>query len=153
MAASKWAQHGRRYFVYVIVATVVGAITIAIRELLGYLLGADTKLNYAMSVLIAYACGIVLSFVWQARVTFGKRRIDELRSRFSLFAGMAVASSLLAVMISRLLRYEGGFDHWFGVAGPAIAFGLAGVLTSVVAYAANARFVFDRDTPGVTLRK
>jgi putative flippase GtrA len=153
MATSKWAQYWRRYIVYVIVATVVGGITIAIREVLAYLLGDDTKFNYALSVLIAYACGIVLSFFWQGRVTFRQHRVAQLRSRFSVFAVMAVASSILTVTISRLLRYEGGFDHLFGVAGPGLAFGLAGVLTSVIAYAVNARFVFDRETPAVTLRK
>jgi len=153
MAASKWAQYWRRYIVYVVVATVVGLITIAIREVLAHLLRDDTKFNYALSVLIAYACGIVLSFFWQARVTFRQHRVQGLRSRFSLFAVMAIVSSILTVTISRLLRYEGGFDHLFGVAGPGLAFGLAGVLTSVIAYAANARFVFDRDTPAVTLRK
>lgn len=153
MAASKWALYWRRYFVYVIVATVVGGITIAIREVLARLLGDDTKFNYALSVLIAYACGIILSFFWQARVTFRQHRVGKLRSRFSLFAVMAVASSILTVTLSRLLRYEGGFDHLFGIAGPGIAFGLAGVLTSVIAYAANARFVFDRERPPVTQRK
>src|SRR5258708_34320209 len=118
MAASKWALYWRRYFVYVIVATVVGGITIAIREVLARLLGDDTKLNYALSVLIAYACGIILSFFWQARVTFRQHRAGKLRSRFSLFAVMAVASSILTVTLSRLLRYEGGFDYLFGIAGP-----------------------------------
>jgi len=153
MAASKLAQYWRRYLVYVVVATVVGGITIAIREAIAHMIGKDTKSNYAVSVLIAYACGIVLSFFWQARVTFREHRVQELRSRFSLFAVMAVASSVLTVTISRLLRYEGGFDHLFGIAGPGIAFGLAGVLTSVIAYAANARFVFDRRVAALTARK
>ena len=153
MGASNWARYWRRYFVYVVVATVVGAITIAIREAIAHVIGEDTKFTYAVSVLIAYACGIVLSFFWQARVTFREHRVQELRSRFSLFAVMAVASSILTVTISRLLRYEGGFDHLFGIAGPGIAFGLAGVLTSVIAYAANARFVFDRGISALTVRK
>ena len=66
---------------------------------------------------------------------------------------MAVASSILTVTLSRLLRYEGGFDHLFGVIGPGLAFALAAILTSIITYAANARFVFDRETPAVTQRK
>ena len=153
MAPSELPLYWRRYLVYVVVATVVGGITIAIREAIARMIGEDTKFNYAVSVLIAYACGIVMSFFWQARVTFRDHRVQGLRSRFPLFAVMAVVSSVLTVTISRLLRYEGGFDRLFGSAGPGIAFGLAGVLTSVIAYAANARFVFDRGIAALTVRK
>src|SRR5215471_13971301 len=102
MAASERAQYWRRYLVYVVVATIVGGITIAIREALGYLLSADTRFNYSVSVLLAYAFGIVLSFFWQARITFRGQRAQKLSGRFSLFALMAVASSILTVAISRL---------------------------------------------------
>lgn len=153
MATSKRAQYWRRYIVYVIVATVVGVITVAIREVLANLLDHDTPFNYAVSVFAAYACGIVLSFFWQARVTFRQHRTQQPRGRFYLFAVMAVVSSMLTVTISRLLRYEGAFDQLFGAVGPGLAFALAAVITSVIAYAANARFVFDRETPAVTPRK
>lgn len=153
MAASDPRRYWRRYLVYVVVATVVGGITIAIREAIAHVIGEENRFDYAVSVLIAYACGIVLSFFWQARVTFREHRGQQLRSRFSLFAVMAVVSSILTVTISRLLRYEGGFDHLFGSAGAGIAFGLAGVATSVIAYAANARFVFDRGIAALTVRK
>ncbi len=153
MAVSELAQHWRRYMVYVIVATVVGAITVAIREVLARLLGEDNRFNYALSVLISYICGIVLSFFGQARVTFRDRRGRQLRRRFSLFVIMAVVSSILTVAISRLLRYEAGFDQLFGAAGAGAAFGLAAVITSVFAYVANARFVFDRETSAVSESK
>jgi len=150
-AWAKWARYWRRYALYVIVASAVGIATIGIREVLALLFDEDSKFNYGVSVLVAYACGIVMSFFCQARITF--RQSHKLPSRFSLFVAMAIVSAFLTVMISRFLRYEGNFDHLFGAAGAGLAFGLSAIATSLVTYVANARFVFDRETSVVTQRE
>ena len=153
MVASRSTLYWRRYVVYVVVAAVVGAITVAIRELIALLLGRDTPLDYAVSVLVAYGCGIVLSFFWQGRVTFRQHGVRQRRGRFSIFAVMAIVSSVLTVMLSRLLRYEGGFDQLFGPVGPGLAFAIAAIITSFFTYAANARFVFASETAPANTRK
>ncbi|MEJ0048387.1 MAG: GtrA family protein [Rhodospirillales bacterium] len=70
MAAPKSRWSGRGYFLYLIVAAVVGVITVALRELAGRLLPADTPVNYAISVVLAYCVGIVLNYLLQSRFTF-----------------------------------------------------------------------------------
>ena len=122
--------------------TVVGLITVALREVFGHALGADTPLRYSASVLLAYCCGIVLNFVWQARFTFAQRQGPGAPGRFVLFAAFASASALLTALFSWLLRYVAGFDLVFGDFSPAIAFAVASLLVSIFSYSANSRYVF-----------
>lgn len=131
----------QKYTSYLAVGTVVGVITVAIREGVGALLRGDTPFNYAVSVLIAYGCGIILSYVWQARFTFRQKGQPGM-GRFSLFAILAVGSSLFTMLLSRLLRYEAGFDFLFGNFGAGLAFACAAVLVSIVSYSVAARYVF-----------
>jgi len=153
MVESSRTRYWRRYVSYLIVAALVGIITVAIREVIGLILLEDTPFTYAVSVLFAYGCGIVLSFVWQARFTFRHRQARRRRGHFWIFAGVAVAGSILTVTLSRQLRYEAGFDQLFGAGGPGLAFAAAAMLTSVVSYAANARYVFVPDERKVTARE
>lgn len=142
-----------RYFIYLVVATVVGVITVAIREIVGYLLGEHTPAHYAVSVLIAYGCGIVINYLWQGNLTFGKHRGERSLDRFGLFTVVAVGASLLVALLSRLFLYEAGFDAFFGEFGPALAFAFAAVLISPVSYAVSARYVFPSKTSRPSVQK
>lgn len=142
MTGSSTSVFHHRFVVYLLVATVVGLITVALREVLGYALGPDTPLRYSVSVLFAYCCGVVLNFVWQARFTFAHRRGSHAHGRFVLFAAFASASALLTALFSWLLRYAAGFDAVFGDFSAAIAFAVASLLVSVFSYSANSRYVF-----------
>lgn len=131
------------YIKYILVAGVVGVITIALRYIIGLLLGEDTAMNYAISGLCAYACGVSLSYFGQSRFTF--RHTANTQSSLRRFVGfvlISISTSLLAVLLSNLLRYQLGFDMIFGLLSPDIAFAFAVLLTSLISYSLNAVFIF-----------
>jgi len=142
MAQSSVASWSRRYALYVIVAAVVGVITVALRELVGSLLPRDTPTFYAVSVIVAYACGVVLNYVLQSRFTFGASGGVNSPRRFFAFAMTAVCSSLLTVALSYLLRYQLGLGELFGAWGSTAAFCAAAIIVSIVSYSINAKYVF-----------
>jgi putative flippase GtrA len=142
-----------RYFIYLLVAALVGVITVAIREIADYLLGERTPARYAVSVVLAYGCGIVISYLWQGTLTFRKHRNERSLDRFALFTVVAVGASLLVGLVSRLLLYEAGFDVFFGEFGPALAFAFAAVLISPVSYAVSARYVFSSKAGRTSVQK
>ena len=139
---SRLPPYWRRYPSYLIVGGVVGIITVALRELVAFALAKDTPSTYAVSILVAYTCGIVLSFLGQARFTFRQRQQSKRHRRFVLFAFLAVSGALLTTGVARLIRYGLGFDELFGVVAPGLAFAIATLLVSIGSYAVNARFVF-----------
>ena len=51
------------YSKYAVVGLLVSAIAIVIRELVAILLQSDTPVYYTISILIAYLCGFVLSYL------------------------------------------------------------------------------------------
>lgn len=137
---------GKRYLLYLAIAGFVGVVTVAIRELIGLLLGNDTPMHYAVSVLVAYGCGIALNYLCQARFTFRMTSSAHLKThsswRFFTFAVVAIATSLLTALLSHLLRYHAGFDAALGSWGSASAFATAALITSIVSYSVNARYIF-----------
>jgi putative flippase GtrA len=142
MAESSVAAWSRRYVLYVIVAAVVGVITVALREFVGSLLPRDTPVFYAVSVVVAYGCGVVLNYALQSRFTFGAAGGVNSPGRFFAFAITAICSSLLTVALSYLLRYRLGLGELFGAWGSMAAFCAAAVMVSIVSYSINARYVF-----------
>ncbi len=141
MAASEPSFFGRRYLAYLIVAGAVGVITVALREFIGFLL-ADTPFNYALSVLLAYGCGVMLNYAWQLRFTFATATRTGTPRRFGYFAVVAIGGSLLTMATAYALRYEFGFEYLFAGRAGIAAFCMAALITSLASYYLNARYIF-----------
>jgi putative flippase GtrA len=131
------AQYSR----FIVVGGLVAVITIACRELIGYLLGPDTPLLYSMSVVAAYGLGIVLSFVLNRQFTFGSKS-GYGWSRFGRFVAIAIFGMFLTWLLSIALRYGLRLQSVFGDASAGIAFATAAFLSSVLTYPLNALLVF-----------
>ena len=129
-----------QYVRFLAVGGFVALVTVAVRELVGYLLGADTAANYSISILFAYVVGIISNFVLNARFTFRSR--DASWSRFVLFLGVAFASLLSTWLLSLIFRYGVGLDAMIGKYGPTVAFASAALVSSVITYRLTALFVF-----------
>jgi putative flippase GtrA len=131
-----------QYARFLIIGAFVGIVTVGCRELIGYLLVADTRRNFSISVAMAYAVGITLSFFLNHRFTFGG---DE-RSRnwrvFVLFVVIAIAGLFSTWILSLTLRYGTHLDAHIGRAAKPVAFATATLLSSLLTYPLNARFVF-----------
>lgn len=130
------------YARYMAVAAVAGIVTVGLRELIALALPRDTPFTFTLSVLLAYCCGIVLNFAGQARFTFGAARARQPIASFTAFAAIAALGAVLTAALSRILRYDAGFDAVFGRLGPAAAFACATLCVSVVSYTLSARYVF-----------
>jgi len=133
-------QYGR----YFVIGGLVGVMTLLLREGIARIAG-DTPALYLLSVLIAYAIGILISFLLHRYLTFRERLatpahpLNSALLRFSLIAllGMALTAGM-AMAVRYLLALDAVFFAYSGAA----AFVIASLLTSVVTYALNARLSF-----------
>jgi putative flippase GtrA len=124
---------------------VVGAITVGCRELIGWLLSADNPARYSLSVVTAYAIGIVLSFIINRRYTFKDVGRIETGPSFLRFLAVALSGLLLTWLLSLTIRYEtpwliAGIGRYSATA----AFAIATLISTAVTYPLNALVVFRR---------
>jgi putative flippase GtrA len=138
------------YCKYFAVGAIVGCTAIVVRELIGILLPSDTPVYYLLSVTLVYAGGIIASFYGHYRVTFShirrKRAALESIGKFTIIAliGMGITA-----LLSYQIRYRLGLEPVFGKALPALAFGSATVIASLVTYTLNTRYTFVEEQPGI----
>jgi putative flippase GtrA len=130
------------YVRFVTIGAFVGVVTVACRELIAHALGLDTRLNYSLSVALAYAIGIVLSYVLNGRWTFKSGARSWHWKAFALFILIAVLSLVSTWALSIALRYGLPLERVVGKYWPALAFASAAFLSSLLAYPLNAVFVF-----------
>lgn len=135
--------HASTYSRYFIVGAVVGVLTILLRELFAFLLPADTPVYYALSVVLAYAVGIVCSYFGHRNVTFyrGKPVGGDVQA-FARFTVIAVTGLVATTVISLVIRYGLPIEAVFGRYTGTFAFALATFLASVLTYSLNSTFTF-----------
>jgi len=134
------AQYAR----FLVVGTIAGLFSIACRELFGYLLGADDPRHYSISVALAYAAGIVVSFVLNQRFTFLKDKAERSWSKFIPFVAVAIVGLVCTWLISIALRYGLPLTALIGKSSASVAFAAATVLASLITYPLNGLFVFGK---------
>jgi putative flippase GtrA len=135
-----------QYSRFVFVGAFVGVLTVACRELLGYWLAADTRANFTISIVLAYAFGIVLSFVLNHRFTFGAGTARSFKA-FLRFVMVALLGLATTALLSLGLRYGANLDALLGPLAKPAAFGTATVLTTFLTSPLNSRFVFGSQGP------
>lgn len=140
MRSLSLAQYAR----FLVVGTIAGLFSIACRELFGYLLGADDPRHYSISVALAYAAGIVVSFVLNQRFTFLKDKAERSWSKFIPFVAVAMAGLVCTWLISIALRYGLPLTALIGKSSASVAFAAATVLASLITYPLNGLFVFGK---------
>ena len=137
------SKHASTYLRYFIVGAVVGVLTIALRELFAFMLPADTPAYYALSVVLAYAVGIVCSYYGHHNVTFNMQKaVDGHATAFTRFAFIAIAGLLATTTMSMLIRYGLPVDRLLGEYAGGFAFALATILASILTYSLNSAFTF-----------
>lgn len=149
MALAQVSKHASTYVRYFVVGAVVGVLTVALRELFAYMLPADTPVYYALSVVLAYAVGIVCSYYGHHNVTFRMpEAVDGHATAFTRFAFIAIAGLLATTVMSMLIRYGLPVDRLFGKYAGAFAFATATVLASILTYSLNSAFTFKGHSGG-----
>src|ERR1700761_2805462 len=93
-----------QYTRFLIVGAFVGVVTIGCRELIGHLLVVDNRQTYSISIVIASAIGIVLSFVLNHRFTFATSG-ERSWSTFVRFVVFALVGMVLTWLFSLAVRY------------------------------------------------
>jgi putative flippase GtrA len=131
-----------QYARFVLIGAFVGLVSVGCRELIGYLLAADTVGRYSVSVALAYVVGIVLSFLLNHRFTFDGKNSSRNWRIFSRFVVIAVIGLVLTWLLALALRYGARLDAHIGPAAKLVAFVTAAFLSSLLTYPLNARFVF-----------
>jgi putative flippase GtrA len=133
-----------QYARFLVIGAFVGLITVGCRELIARILVTDNAAYYSLSVVLAYALGIVLAYTLNRRHTFDQRETSATCSRFALFALIALLGAFCTWLLSLLLRYGMHLNALLGEHAAAAAFALAALLSTLVTYPLNARFVFRR---------
>ena len=134
-----------QYARFLVVGATVGLVTVGLRELIARALVADSAVHYSLSVVLAYIVGIVLSYVLNRRLTFSQSDAPSSLFAFALFAVVALLGTVSTWAFSLLLRYGAHFNALLGSFGAAVAFALAAVISTLITYPLNVRFVFRRD--------
>jgi len=143
MALAQVSKHASTYIRYFVVGAIVGVLTVALRELFAYMLPADTPVYYALSVVLAYAVGIVCSYYGHHNVTFKMQDpVDGHATAFTRFAFIAIAGLLATTTMSMLIRYGLPVDRLLGEYAGGSAFALATILASLLTYSLNSAFTF-----------
>ncbi len=132
-----------RYLVFLTIGGIVGVITLLIRELFDIVLGIDNRIVYLLSIAFAYFIGIILSFFLHSKVTFGRKKVAK-NNLFS-FIVVAILGLISTMIFSFMLRYWVSFDSYFKNFGATISFGIGSILSSILTYSANAKFVFKEE--------
>jgi putative flippase GtrA len=134
-----------QYARFLLVGAFVGLASVGFREVIGRMLVADSAGYYSLSVVLAYALGIALSFILNRRHTFNQRDTSASFSSFALFVLIALLGAFCTWALSLLLRYGAHLNALLGNSAAAVAFALAALLSTVITYPLNARFVFRGD--------
>jgi len=132
----------RQYASYAVVALVAFFVTISSREAFAWILPADTVWFYTMSMVLAYALGIIVNFTLQHTLTFRLGPSDKSWSMFIGFVAVAAIGAAVTVAAALAFRYLLGFALLFGDFAGTAAFVAGTVIASLVTYWMNARFVF-----------
>lgn len=131
-----------QYFRFLIVGGIVGLITIACREVIGYLLPADTPVFYSLSVVGANGIGTALSFMLNRRFTFSDSNVTGW-SRFAGFAAISIVAMVSTWLLSLGIRYGLRLHVLFGdLLAPGVAFAAATLISSLITYPLNASLIF-----------
>jgi putative flippase GtrA len=133
----KWTEYAR----FLLVGGVVGAITLVTREGVGWLLGADDRVNYSISILVAYSVGIALSFLMNSWFTFRSPARGS-GTRFLAFVPVALLGMALTWLFALGLRQMGAGWGLGGREWATPAFGIAALLASALTYPLNSLLVF-----------
>jgi putative flippase GtrA len=143
MTATIWSMaHLRQYLRFMAVGAFVAVMAIGARELIAAMFTADTTLSFSVSVALAYALGIALSYVLNSRFTFrAANRVHDWR-RLAAFITIAGVGMVSTWILSLTIRYVTPVGTIFGRASAAAAFAFAALLSSLLTYPLNARWVF-----------
>ncbi len=131
----------RRYTTFVVVGLFVTIATVAFRAIIGYLLQDDSPLKYTLSIAIAYAFGISLSYLLQRTVTFSAKERPS-AAQFTRFIGVHLIGMACTAAGSAVLLFVLAGSLFPGEASKSISFAAAAFAVSVLTYALNNRFVF-----------
>jgi putative flippase GtrA len=132
----------RQYLRFMIIGCVAAFVSLAVRELVAAGLGDSSALLYSISVLAAYAAGMIASYLLNRRYTFSAARGAATWSGFPKFVVVACFGMFATWALSLTLRYAFNLEPLFGRYAGTAAFVAAAVLSSLLTYPLNALLVF-----------
>ena len=132
----------RSFARYVVVAAVVGVITVGLREVFELLLAENLHGRYGWTMLLSYAVGVVLSYFGQARLTFGTTGHRLSHQGLAKFAVVACISALLTTLVAYVLRYGLPLQARLPTGAAALAFAMASLLVAPISFFLGRQIVF-----------
>lgn len=136
-----------RYGRFFVVGSIAALATIACREVVALTLTGDSVVGYALSVIAAYAIGIVIGFELNRRFTFRDREAAQW-TRLPAFVAVACTGLATTALLSIAFRYGLGLDPSLGRLAAPAAFAAATLCASAITYPLTASWVFPDDRIG-----
>ena len=133
-----------QYLRYASVALVALVITVLTREFVQFLFAANTDIIYGLSIIIAYAVGIVVNFTLQKHLTF---KLAHNRITARLFLGFVIVAFIgmgVTFLVAFTFRYGLQLDHIVGARAATLAFFLGIIFSSFLTYTLNKRYIFSK---------
>lgn len=143
------------YGKYFAIGSIVGILAILVRELIAWLLPADTPVYYGISITLVYVIGIIASYLGHYHVTFSHIENPVRQSPTSIrnYILIALIGMLITTVLSYVFRYVLQFDVLFGKLSASAAFALAALVASGATYFLNATYIFIEDSDAHGTRK
>ncbi|MES9940954.1 MAG: GtrA family protein [Candidatus Thiodiazotropha sp. 6PLUC2] len=133
----------QQYFKYIFVALIAFFSTIIAREIITIIiLTEDSLIGYSISMILAYAIGVIINFSMQYVYTFRIDKSQGLWKKFFGFSMVAMVGGIVTVVSSLVLRYWFGVFNEFQEFSATGAFILGTVIASFITYGLNSYFVF-----------
>jgi putative flippase GtrA len=119
-----------------------GVASVAVLEVLRYVLDAQGGWRHALAVSVAYVVGAVVSYQMQQRYVFSAR-VGGGVCTFVAFFALTVALSLVVGALSTALLGVDPVHAFLGAAAPAVTLVIAALAVSPLSFGAT-RFFFQR---------
>ncbi|MBK9237818.1 MAG: GtrA family protein [Rhodoferax sp.] len=126
---------------YLAVATVIGAVTVGLREGLGAMMSSLPG-HYAWSMILAYGVGVLLSYWAQGRLTFGALGHRPSGQGLRAFFSVALLSAVLTALLAYALRYGLLIERKLPMLAAPLAFASAALLVAPVSFLLGRGLVF-----------
>ena len=137
------------YCKYFLIGSAVGALAIFAREILGFLLPADTPDYYLLSVILVYSGGIFASYFGHRKITFSHRELSHVTVKsVCMFTIIAIIGLIITAVLSAFIRYEIPMSAVVERYKPALSFAIAIIISSMFTFSLNSIFTFSKPLDG-----
>lgn len=145
------ADDRQRLARFVLIGSLLGAATVAARDLIGRLL-PDTAIAYWLSVVAVYGAAVTIGYRLQGQYAFARLPRELRAANFFRYLVVACVGAALTSVLAVALRYGVPWGSLQPAVAGAASFAAAALAVAPLTFRLNRRFVFASPESGAKLR-